>query len=72
MDKNTIAAIVLMGLVLVVFSYLGRPSQAEIEAQRRYNDSIAAVHQAEMEAAEALIAKPVESDELEVAGLTEE
>lgn len=72
MDKNTIAAIVLMGLVLVVFSYLGRPSQAEIEAQRRYNDSIAAVHQAEMEAAEALIAKPVESNELELAGLTEE
>ena len=71
MDKNTIAAIVLMGVVLVVFSYLGRPSKEQLEAQRQYNDSIAAVHQQEKAAAEALMAQPVESNELDLAGLSE-
>ncbi|CQB88655.1 inner membrane protein translocase component YidC [Chlamydia trachomatis] len=72
MDKNTIAAIVLMGVVLVVFSYLGRPSKEQLEAQRKYNDSIAAVHQQELAEAEALMAQPVESNELDLAGLSEE
>lgn len=71
MDKNTIAAIVLMGLVVVVFTWLGRPSQEEIEAQRRYNDSIAAVHQQAQQEAEALLAQPVERDEASLDQLSE-
>ena len=59
-----------MGLVLVVFTYLGRPSQEEIEAQQRYNDSIALVHQEEQRAAEAIIAQPSEETETEIARLT--
>lgn len=34
-----------MGLVLVVFSWLGRPSKEQLEAIQRYNDSIALVHE---------------------------
>jgi YidC/Oxa1 family membrane protein insertase len=45
MDKNTIIGFVLILLVLVGFSYLNRPSPEQIEAQRRYNDSIIAVQQ---------------------------
>lgn len=71
MDKNTIAAIVLMGLVVVVFTWLGRPSQEEIEAQRRYNDSIATVHQQAQQEAEALLAQPVERDEASLDQLSE-
>lgn len=53
MDKNTIIGFVLMGLVLVVFTWLGRPSQEEIEAAQRYNDSIALVHEQQALAEEA-------------------
>ncbi|MDO5017341.1 MAG: membrane protein insertase YidC [Porphyromonas sp.] len=69
MDKNTITGFVLMGLVLVVFSILGRPSKEEIEAQQRYNDSIAEIHRQEMAEAEALVAKPT-ADDRHLAGLT--
>lgn len=41
MDKNTIIGLVLMGVVLVVFSILGRPSQEELELRQRYADSVA-------------------------------
>ena len=53
MDKNTITGLVLIGLLLIGFSYFSRPSDAEREAWQRYNDSIAIVHQKE----EALRAK---------------
>ncbi|MDR0542518.1 MAG: membrane protein insertase YidC [Dysgonamonadaceae bacterium] len=43
MDRNTIIGFVLILLVLVGFSYLNRPTQEQIEAQRRYQDSIAMV-----------------------------
>ncbi|GHV56127.1 membrane protein insertase YidC [Bacteroidia bacterium] len=50
MDRNTIIGFVLILLVLVGFSYLNRPSQEQIEAQRRYQDSIAMVqHQQQVE-----------------------
>ncbi|MDR1814681.1 MAG: membrane protein insertase YidC [Tannerella sp.] len=48
MDKNTIIGFVLIGLVLVVFSWLSRPSAEQLEARRRYQDSIAAVQREEM------------------------
>lgn len=41
MGKNTIIGLVLMGVVLVVFSILGRPSQEELELRQRYADSVA-------------------------------
>lgn len=58
-----------MGLVLVVFTLLGRPSKEELEAQQRYNDSIAQIHQQEIAEAEALAAKPA-TDDAGLANLT--
>lgn len=52
MDKNTIIGFGLMGAVLVLFTWLSRPSQEQLEQQKRYNDSIAAVMQ-QQQAAEA-------------------
>lgn len=46
MDKNTIIGLVLMGVVLVVFSILGRPSQEELELRQRYADSVGLAAQA--------------------------
>ena len=59
MDKNTITGMVLIFLVLIVFSYLSRPSQEQLAAQQQYYDSIAQVQQraAELQAkAEAALA----------------
>ena len=49
MDKNSIIGFILIFLVIIGFSYLNRPSQEQIEAQQRYNDSIARVRQAQIE-----------------------
>ena len=49
MDKNTITGLVLIGILLVGFSILSRPSQEQLEAQQRYYDSIAQVQQREAE-----------------------
>ena len=57
MDKNTITGLVLIGVLLVGFSILSRPSQEQLEAQQHYYDSIAQVQrEAELKAkaAEAL------------------
>lgn len=53
MDKNTITGLVLIGALLVGFSFLSRPSEAQLAAQKHYYDSIAVVQQQE----EALKAK---------------
>lgn len=53
MDKNTITGLVLIGLLLVGFSYFSRPSEEQMAAWKKYNDSIAVVMQQE----EALRAK---------------
>ena len=45
MDKNTITGLVLIGILLVGFSYLSRPSEEQLAAQKRYYDSIAVVQQ---------------------------
>ncbi|MDR2086362.1 MAG: membrane protein insertase YidC [Dysgonamonadaceae bacterium] len=45
MDKNAITGFILIILVFIGFYYLNRPTPEQIEAQKRYNDSIAAVTQ---------------------------
>ncbi len=35
MDKNTITGLVLIGILLVGFSYLSRPSEEQIAAQKK-------------------------------------
>ena len=45
MDKNTITGLVLIGILLVGFSFLSRPSEEQIAAQKKYYDSIAVVQQ---------------------------
>lgn len=54
MDRNTIIGFILILLIFFGFSWLNRPSQEQIEAQQRYQDSIAAIQakqQAELEIA---------------------
>lgn len=41
MDKNTIIGLVLILAILFGFSYLNRPSEEEIAARQRYQDSVA-------------------------------
>ena len=60
MDKNTIIGFVLIGIVLFGFSWLNRPTPEQIEAQRRYQDSIAQIEmekQAEQEKQHEMIAE---------------
>lgn len=47
MDKNTITGLILIAILLVGFSFLSRPSKEQLEAQKRYYDSIALVQQRE-------------------------
>ncbi|MEG1749489.1 MAG: membrane protein insertase YidC [Tannerellaceae bacterium] len=69
MDKNTIIGFLLIGVVLFAFSWLNQPSSEQLEAQRRYQDSIARIEttrQAELKteevensiAADSLLNKP--------------
>lgn len=70
MDKNTVIGFVLIGLILIGFTWLNRPSQEQVEAQRRYRDSVAMV-QYEMQQAAALeqAKKDVSSDNVSLDGL---
>ncbi len=43
MDKNTILGFSLMGLILLGFFWINQPSEKQIEAHRRYQDSIRTV-----------------------------
>lgn len=54
MDKNTIIGLVLIVLIIVGFSIMNRPTEEQLERQRRYNDSIAWVRQAELKKQEAI------------------
>ena len=52
MDKNTLIGFLLIGIVLFAFSWFNRPTPEQLEAQRRYQDSIARIElakQAEMQ-----------------------
>ena len=44
MDKNTIIGLSIIGLVIIIFSIVSSPSQEDIEAAKRRNDSILAVN----------------------------
>mgnify|MGYP006890815735 CR=1 FL=1 len=43
MDKNTLIGFLLIGVVLFAFSWFNRPTPEQLEAQRRYQDSIASM-----------------------------
>ena len=47
MDRNTIIGFLLIGVVLFAFSWFNKPTPEQIEAQRKYQDSIAKVEYAE-------------------------
>ena len=47
MDKNTITGLILIGLLLIVFSWLSKPTAEQQEAMQHYQDSIVAVQQEE-------------------------
>jgi YidC/Oxa1 family membrane protein insertase len=53
MDKNTITGLVLIFVILITFSYLNKPSQSDLEAARRQNDSIVPVEAQKARQAEA-------------------
>ena len=54
MDKNTITGFVLIGLVLIGFNWLSRPSQEELNELAR-QDSIAALQKEQAEKQEKII-----------------
>lgn len=61
MDKNTIIGFVLIGVVLFGYSWFNRPTSEQLEAQRRFQDSIALVQQKiEQELKDKAEASPVE------------
>ncbi len=43
MDKNTLIGFLLIGVLVFGFTWYNQPSQADLERQRAYNDSIATV-----------------------------
>ncbi|MDR3267246.1 MAG: membrane protein insertase YidC [Tannerella sp.] len=45
MDKNTITGFILIGLLIIGFSWWNRPSKEQIAAQQRSQDSIAVIQQ---------------------------
>ncbi len=47
MDKNTLIGFLLIGVVLFAFSWFNRPTPEQLEAQRRYQDSIARIEYAQ-------------------------
>lgn len=66
MDKNTIIGLVLIGLLLIGFTYFSRPSEEQMAAWKHYNDSIALVQQQE-EALRAKTAAALANEKEEVA-----
>ena len=62
-DKNTIIAFILIGLILMLFTWLNRPDQSQIEAQQRYRDSLAKVEYArQLETAQQTVQPTVSSE----------
>lgn len=49
MDRNSITGIIIIGVILIVFSILNKPSQEEIDSARRRQDSLEIVRQQELE-----------------------
>ena len=72
MDKNTITGLVLIGILLVGFSFLSRPSKEQLETQKKYYDSIALVQQREealKAKSEAALANEKEGEKVDSASL---
>ncbi|RHJ95016.1 membrane protein insertase YidC [Parabacteroides bouchesdurhonensis] len=63
MDKNTIIGFLLIGVVLFAFSWLNKPTPEQIEAQRRYNDSIARIEYAQQQELQKQENKTAEAEE---------
>ncbi len=61
MDKRSIIGYILIGVVLISYFALNRPSQADMEAQKHYRDSVAYVEQV----------KELERQKVEMAELAE-
>jgi len=51
MDKNTVIGFVLIGLVFIGFTLLNRPTQEQLDARQRYQDSMAIVQREMQQAA---------------------
>lgn len=49
MDRNTVIGFILIAGIFIIFSVLNRPSEEEIERERRYRDSIARIEAMEAE-----------------------
>ena len=65
MDKNTIIGFLLIGVVLIVFTWLNQPTPEQIEAQRRMQDSIARIEYAkQLEQQKELNREAIADDEL--------
>ncbi|MDR1880105.1 MAG: membrane protein insertase YidC [Tannerellaceae bacterium] len=64
MNKNTITGFLLIGIVLFAFTWLNRPSPEQLEAQRRYQDSVAMVEYQRQLALQGEEKKSVEAEEL--------
>ena len=68
MDKNTVTGFILIILVFIGFFYFSRPSQEQIEEQRRYQDSIASLRQAQIEEQQAVVLQQ-QSEEMKNMGI---
>lgn len=63
MDKNTLIGFLLIGIVLLAFSWLNQPSPEQLEARRRYQDSIAKIEYAQQQALQKQENKSTEAEE---------
>ncbi|KAA6349163.1 Membrane protein insertase YidC [termite gut metagenome] len=63
MDKNTVIGLVLIGILLIGFSFLSHPSQEQIEASRHHNDSTILQQKEEILKAKAAAALSNEKEE---------
>jgi len=70
MDKNTVAGIVLIIAILIGFSYLNKPSQEEIEAAKRRQDSIEQVEVQRQQEAQIFAKEQAEKKQAELAADT--
>ena len=68
MDKNTIIGFLLIGIVLIVFTWLNQPTPEQIEAQRRMQDSIARIEYAKQLEQQKELNREAKADD-ELAGL---
>ena len=64
MDKNTIIGFLLIGVVLIVFTWLNKPTPEQIEAQRRMQDSISQIEYAKQLEQQKELSKDVKANEI--------